>query len=151
MNINIRKCTKEETNIANALLTKLIRDEKQYDDNINENVTVDYYYESVINNENHLILFAEIEEKIVGYIYGFIENYDTTYINKISKLDALYVIEDYRHMGVGKNLIENFIDLSKSKNVSKIEVSACAGNINAMNLYQSINFKPVKITMNLEI
>ncbi len=149
MEVKIRKCKTEETNIANELLTKLIRFEKQFDNNINENCTVNYYYESVIDNPSHLILFAQIEEKIIGYIYGFIqENGDTTK-EKVGQIDALYIEEEYRNMKVGDKLITEFIEWAKEQNVKIIEISVFDTNIKARNLYTKKNFKSVKTTMNL--
>ena len=141
MEVKIRKCKTEETNIANELLTKLIRFEKQFDNNINENCTVNYYYESVIDNPSHLILFAQIEEKIIGYIYGFIqENGDTTK-EKVGQIDALYIEEEYRNMKVGDKLITEFIEWAKEQNVKIIEISVFDTNIKARNLYTKKNFK----------
>jgi len=149
MEVKIRKCKTEETNIANELLTKLIRFEKQFDNNINENCTVNYYYESVIDNPSHLILFAQIEEKIIGYIYGFIqENGDTTK-EKVGQIDALYIEEEYRNMKVGDKLITEFIEWAKEQNVKIIEISVFDTNTKAKNLYKKKNFKQIKTTMNL--
>ena len=149
MEVKIRKCKTEETNIANELLTKLIRYEKEFDNNINENCTVNYYYESIIDNPSHLILFAETEEKIIGYIYGFIqENGDTTK-EKVGQIDALYIEEEYRNMKIGDKLITEFIEWAKEQNVKIIEISVFDTNIKARNLYTKKNFKSVKTTMNL--
>lgn len=149
MEVKIRKCKTEETNIANELLTKLIRYEKEFDNNINENCTVNYYYESIIDNPSHLILFAQIEEKIIGYIYGFIqENGDTTK-EKVGQIDALYIEEEYRNMKVGDKLITEFIEWAKEQNVKIIEISVFDTNTKAKNLYKKKNFKQIKTTMNL--
>lgn len=149
MEVKIRKCKTEETNIANELLTKLIRYEKQFDNNINENCTVNYYYESVINNPSNLILFAQIEEKIIGYIYGFIlENGDTTK-EKVGQIDALYIEEEYRNMKIGNKLITKFIEWAKEQNVKIIEISVFDTNTKAKKLYTKKNFKQIKTTMKL--
>lgn len=147
----IRKCKIEEAYIADELLTKLIRDEKQYDDNIDETFTVNSFYKNYVNKDNHCLLFCIFDEKIVGYIYGFIEESDLASTCKISKLDALYVLEDYRHLKAGTLLIESFKEWSKEKNATIIEVNVCAKNESGINLYKNANFKTTKLTMNLEI
>lgn len=43
MNVLIKKATINDVDIANQYLTKLIRDEKQYDKNINENCVVNSF------------------------------------------------------------------------------------------------------------
>lgn len=151
MNIKIRECKKEEVKLANKFLTELIKDEKQYDNNINENCNIDFYYENYIDNENHIILFAEVEELIAGYLYGFIEENGNVCINKVAKLDALYVEEEYRHLGIGEKLITSFKEWATKKGVKIIEVSVCEGNTKAKNLYAKTNFKKVKETLKLEL
>ena len=104
----IRKASLEDVKTLNWLLTLLIRDEKKYDNNINENFTVTNMYENYIYDENKIILVAIEEGKIAGYIYGYIIEPDAILNNKIAKLDALYILEEYRNKGIASNLINEF-------------------------------------------
>ena len=75
MNIEILKATTKEMALeANKFLTKLIRDEKKYDNNINENCIINSYYENVYMKNDKCLLLAKINKKYVGYLYGFIIN-----------------------------------------------------------------------------
>lgn len=94
MNYIIEEANEEDRLYCNKLLTKLIKDEKQYDDNIDENYEVTSYYEKIIN-DNNILLVAKHSNKIVGYLYGYIKD-DKVSINPTSVLDALYVEEEYR-------------------------------------------------------
>ena len=151
MDIKIRKAESGEGKIADSFLTKLIKDEKKYDDNIDENVWIIGYYENFIENENHIILFAEIDDKIIGYIYGYLIKQKGILINNTSKIDALYVEEEYRGNKVGDTLIKKFKDWSKEKKVKAIEIDVCAQNESARKLYLNNNFKEKKITMVTEV
>ena len=151
MDIKIRKAESGEGKIADSFLTKLIRDEKKYDDNIDENVWIIGYYENFIENENHIILFAEIDDKIIGYIYGYVIMQNGVLINNTSKIDALYVDEEYRGNKVGDKLIKMFKEWSKEKEVKAIEIDVCAQNESARKLYLNNNFKEKKITMVVDI
>lgn len=53
MNIKIGKASLEEARTLDYFLTKLIQDEKQYDDNIDGSFVVNSYYEYIIPNENN--------------------------------------------------------------------------------------------------
>ena len=74
MKYAIRYAKLEDAKLANSLLTKLIRDEKQYDNNINENCVVHRLYENLILDEDNCLLVAEHSNKLVGYLYGFLQN-----------------------------------------------------------------------------
>ena len=151
MNINIRKAVSGEGKIADQFLTLLIRDEKKYDNNIDENVWIIGYYENFIENEDHIIMFAEIDNKIIGYIYGYLIKQNGILINNTSKIDAIYVDEEYRGNKVGEELIKKFKDWSKEKKVKTIEIDVCAQNERAKKLYSNNNFKEKKITMAADI
>lgn len=75
MQFVIEKASFNDAKKVNDLLTKLIIDEKIYDD------------------ENVCLLAAKTKEKkeIIGYLYGYIRNDGDSTIYKTSVLDALYV------------------------------------------------------------
>ncbi len=72
MDIKIIVATNENVSKANEFLTRLIRDEKQYDNNINKNCVVNSLYEKLLENPNNCILFAKVNNQIIGYLYGFL-------------------------------------------------------------------------------
>ncbi|MCH5167177.1 MAG: GNAT family N-acetyltransferase [Erysipelotrichales bacterium] len=149
--MNIRKAHLEDAKHLNDLLTLLIQDEKQYDDSINENFIVKDFYEHYVEDKNRCILVALDENKIVGYLYGYIKSVDPTINNKTSVLDALYVDNSFRDKGIANELIENFKHWSKENKVNSIEVSVCSNNIKAKNLYNKHGFQTIKETLILEI
>ncbi len=149
--MKIRIAEPKDAERLNAFLTLLIRDEKQYDDGINENFVVTNMYENFIGDPKRIILVAEEDEKIIGYLYGFIIDSDEVETKKIAKLDALYVEENVRKKGIAESLINIFKDWVIDNNISKIEVNVCSDNYKAKSLYQKKGFKTTKETMSLEI
>ncbi len=147
--MKIRKAEMRDVNKLNSLLTVLIRDEKQYDDTINENFTVSNMYENYIYDLNRLILVAEEDNNIVGYIYGYITNDEVS--KRTSVLDALYVESKYRNKGIADKLINYFKKWVSDNNIDIIDVNVCSNNIKAKNLYKKHNFKIIKETMRLDI
>ena len=139
--MEIRKAKMEEAKELNSLLTLLIRDEGQYDKNINMNFEVTNMYENYINDPNRIILVALVDNKIVGYIYGFKEFKDEVSTRDIGILDALYVKEDYRAIGVANSLLEEFKKWAQEMALKEIEVNVLVANTKAHNLYLKNNFK----------
>lgn len=151
MDFIIRKAELKDANIVNNFLTKLIKDEKKYDTNINDNFVVHTFYENFIEDEQNCCLIAEYNGKIIGYLYGFVQNNGNIYINIITQLDAMFVDNEYRKLGIGNALIGEFKKWSKEKNAKYIELKVCNNNDNAISLYKKNGFKNAKTIMSVEV
>ena len=149
--MKIRKALIKDTKTVNNLLTLLIRDEKQYDPSINTDFVVTNMYENYIDKAGYLVIVAEENQKIMGYLYGYLKDNDGTYKGNIAKLDALFVLEEYRHQGIADALITYFKDWALKNNVQKIEVSVCSKNIKAKCLYEKHRFITTKEFMETTI
>ncbi len=147
----IRRAEKEDCNKLDELLTLLIRDEKQYDDSIDDFFAVIGYYENFINDLDKCLLVAVDNEEIIGYIYGYKQDKDPTSSKSEYLLDALYVIDNYRNQGIGKSLINEFKKFCVENNATHINVNVCSKNIGAKTLYQSNDFETTKETMTLKL
>ena len=124
---------------CDQLLTLLIRDEKQYDNNIDDNYEVKDYFKNVIKNKENILLCYKDNDVIKGYIYlkRVIENDKKGYL-----VDGLYVLEDYRRQGIAKKLVDYALKLIKDSEF--ININVMADNKNAINLYKSFGFKEVR-------
>ena len=135
--------------ICDNLLTKLIQDEKKYNDYIDDNFVVKDYFKNVIKDEKNILLCYKEDEIIKGYIYlkNIIEDNKSGYL-----IDGLYVLEEYRNNGIAKELINSSLSILKSKNINFIDVNTMYKNKEANNLYKSFGFNEFKISyrMNLE-
>ncbi len=142
--INYRLAKEEDAKTLNWLLTLLVRDEKKYDDSIDETFVVTSMYEYYINDKTRFIMVALDDDKIVGYLYGFISNPNDAYQERVAKLDALFVREEYRHMGIAKHLITLFQEWVSDNDIKLMEVSVCSANTFAKKLYLELGFNPFK-------
>ena len=146
----IRKADYDDVKILNNFLTLLIRDERQYDLGIDENFIVTNMYENYIEDSNKLLIVAEENDEIVGYLYGIIKPIDDTYKYIVAKLDALYIDNNYRNKGIATSLINHFKKWAVSKNANKIEVNVWSNNIKAKRLYEKNNFKTTSETLTID-
>ena len=122
-----RKPSINEANILDNLLTKLIIDEKKYDSN-SELLNVKDFYINYINDSTKYFEVCEDNNNIVGYIYSIIDDSN-------SKIDALFVDENYRNKGIATKLIENYINYAKNNNIKTITINVLKDNIKAKNIY----------------
>ena len=150
MEIIIREAKANEYDIADNLLTLLIEDECQYDNNLVTNFKVKDFYKYMAIKKGHYLFVATYKDEIVGYIYGYLKDNDNLEENRIAMIDALYVIKEYRGHHIAKDLINYFVN--HVKNVTKnIEINVMAQNKIARNLYYKLGFIDKKITLNKEI
>ncbi len=137
----IRKANYDDVETLNKFLTLLIQDERQYDSGINPNFVVTNMYENYIEDPSKLIIVAEEDNQILGYLYGIIKETDDTYKYVVAKLDALYVDSIHRNRGIATVFIGIFKQWAISKNVDIMEVNVNVNNVIAKALYKNLNFK----------
>ena len=137
---------KQVTNVVDAdrcdeLLTKLIHDERQYNDTIDDNYIVTNHFNKMLDDENIIILAYYINEIIVGYI--LIRRTS----NNTCLLDGLYVEKEYRNKGIGKSLLTEAISRIKNMNVKYVDINVMYNNIIAKHIYEKLGFVGYEIKM----
>lgn len=141
---------KQVTNVVDAdrcdeLLTKLIHDERQYNDTIEDNYIVTNHFNKMLDDENIIILAYYINEIIVGYILI------RKMANNTCLLDGLYVEEEYRNKGIGKSLLTEAISRIKNMNIKYIDINVMYNNIIAKHIYEKLGFVGYEIKMRKSI
>lgn len=81
------------------------------------------------------LFVSTYREVVVGYILGHF-NPDESYCH----ISSLAVHSFYRRKGVARNLMQDILDKSRQKNLSKVKLSVHAQSSPAINLYQSLGF-----------
>ena len=141
---------KQVTNVVDAdrcdeLLTKLIQDERQYNDTIDDNYIVTNHFNQMLDDENIIILAYYINKTIVGYI--LIRRTS----NNTCLLDGLYVEKEYRNKGIGKSLLTEAISRIKNMNVKYVDINVMYNNIIAKHIYEKLGFVGYEIRMRKSI
>ena len=141
---------KQVTNVVDAdrcdeLLTKLIHDERQYNDTIDDNYIVTNHFNQMLDDENIIILGYYINKIIVGYI--LIRRTS----NNTCLLDGLYVEKEYRNKGIGKSLLKEAISRIKNMNVKYVDINVMYNNIIAKHIYEKLGFVGYEIKMRKSI
>lgn len=91
----------------------------------------------ISENEGYRIIGRSLNGKICGY--GLIDFFSQKEKQHVSVVGTI-VDKEFRGQGIGKQLLEEEINLSKSKNKLKIRASAHEHNISSMKLHQSLGF-----------
>ena len=99
-----------------------------------------------ITSRKKIFLVAVLDEKIVGYINGYIfEKSNVYYLEPVAYLDCLCVDKSVRRQGIGKRLIDEFTSIVKEKGAKYIKLNAFENNIPAVNLYKKEGYEEYSV------
>ena len=129
----------EDANKCDELLTKLILDERKYNDLIDDNIVIKNHFSKMLDDEDVILLAYYLDKLIVGYIL----------IRKINEnlclLDGLYVLEEYRNQKIASSLLNEAIDRCKKLNVKYIDINVMEKNELAKRIYKKLDFTEYEI------
>ena len=98
----------------------------------------------IIESEKSIVLIAESNEQLVGYIFG--ELWDrkswTLKQRKIASIEQIIVEPNFRSQGVGLKLIEAFEDNAISKGGEELWLEVYSFNESALSLYRKAGIEP---------
>lgn len=142
--------TEELANKCDILLTKLLEDEKKYNDNLTDYKIKDYY-KNQLNNPNKVI-FGAFDKDLIGYIYiKKITMPNGPDKNDVALIDGLYVEEEYRNQGIATKLINEANNWCKEKNIKYLDIHVIDNNIIAKKLYQKLGFNTFYLDLRNEV
>lgn len=130
-----------DANICDQLLTKLIQDERKYNDTIDENYIVVNHFNKILNNKDIVLLAYYLKEEIVGYIL-IRKTSDKTCL-----LDGLFVLENYRNRGIANELLTEAIKICKKLEVKYVDINVMAKNEVARHIYEKLGFSTYEIKL----
>ena len=136
MNYKIIKATKENINQVGKLFD-LYRQFYKYKSNIHE--STNYISERISNNESIIFLALTESNNSAGFVQLY-ETFGSLHLGKIIILYDLYVKEECRKHGIGKQLMEKSEEYAKSIGAKGIELSTAKDNITAQSLYEKIGY-----------
>lgn len=104
------------------------------------------YFTNTINNQKDLLLVAEDEEKLVGYIGASPKEIEYRKSNYL-EVDNLGVAKAYRRKGVATLLMEKCIAWAKEQGYQKLYLTSYFKNTNAITFYKQNGFSEINISL----
>ncbi|MCK9368566.1 GNAT family N-acetyltransferase [Candidatus Dojkabacteria bacterium] len=100
------------------------------------------YFAARLLGENGIVLKAIVDGKVVGYLCGgWLRKYPFRKEKLFAELENMYVEEEFRNNGIGKQLVEEFEKWCKTKGVETITVECVYENEKALKFYNTKGFK----------
>lgn len=91
-----------------------------------------------LSNQREEVFVAELEDETVGVIH--VEKYETLYYKPIANVLSLAVREKYRHKGIGKALMNEAENWTKSNGLDEIRLESACHRKEAHEFYRAIGF-----------
>lgn len=146
--IIIRKAKKSDFDSILKLAKQLWDTEKVFFSNLKDDYFADEQAKSLLLNnilkrKSHFLV-AEENNKIIGYIYGYVSRADL-YKKKVGYIDQIVVDEEYRRQGICNKLMNSFTEIMKKYGCGYIELNAFKQNIPAVECYKKYGFKEYSV------
>jgi ribosomal protein S18 acetylase RimI-like enzyme len=117
--------------------------------------TADHYAEflgSQLDDPDVLVIVAEHEGRVIGYIFAAMEGYDYKSLRgPAALLHDLLVDPDHRGRGVGRRLLEETLSMLQARGARQIVLSTAERNESAQRLFTRMGFRRTMIEMTREL
>ncbi|UCH89350.1 MAG: GNAT family N-acetyltransferase [Thermoplasmata archaeon] len=106
------------------------------------------FIQRLIWSKNGLVLIAEKDGKVAGYIAVMIKkNIPIFKIERVGYITDIYVRKQYRRSGISSQLEREGLKWLKKKGVSKVMLNVFPGNRNAISVYKKWGFSEFILDM----
>ena len=125
------------------------------DEKVLKTSRLEYYemkFEKLFESKDYLPVSLVAEKKdstVVGFVMGEIYMGEYGIFQEEATLDTIGVDPDYQHQGIGKQLINEFMDHLKKVGVQKLNTLVDWNNSKLIHFFSANRFVPSK-TINLE-
>ena len=94
------------------------------------------------SNKGTNVIFTEYDGIKVGFVLYFYTF--STFLGKCGiYVEDLYVVPEFRGMGVGKKLLQHIAQIAIKENCERIELTCLNWNVKSIGFYESIGMKPM--------
>jgi ribosomal protein S18 acetylase RimI-like enzyme len=105
-----------------------------------------------LEEQDVILLVAELEESVVGYTYATVEDTDWMSLRgPAGNLHDIVVDEAHRGRGVGRQLLDATVAELKVRGVPQVVLDTAAGNVSAQRLFERAGFRRTMIEMTQDL
>ena len=145
----VRKAKLNDFDAIFDLRKQLWKAELPFDTNLKKD-----YYETeeakkellkAIRARKNIFLVAEENQKILGIVDGCMDSNCKYYNEKVGYLDHLCVDKNHRKQGIGKLLMDAFVEKMKEQGAKFIKINAFRKNEPAVSLYEKEGYQEYSV------
>ncbi|GGA89236.1 GNAT family N-acetyltransferase [Mucilaginibacter rubeus] len=149
----IRKATIEDLPVLLQFEQGIITAERPFDSTLKPDPISYYDLKAFITSTDVQVLVAEIDGEIAGSGYARIKKNPDAYYDfeKYAYLGFMYVLPEYRGMGVNQAIIEELKKWTVEQGLTEIRLEVYNDNIGAIKAYEKAGFKKRMIEMRIRL
>ena len=107
-----------------------------------------WFFSRELGKPGVVLLVAEVEGVIAGYVYGSLEERDwAKLLDAHGAIHDVYVADTHRRGGVARALMQSAIAALEGQGASQVVLSSATPNTQAQALFASMGFRPTMIEM----
>ena len=146
MDVKIRKARQRDVEQVVQLWKEFMDFHRRYDPHFsrsrNGHLKFKDFVSKKISARNALVLVAQVNRRIVGYIIASIDAYVPVFIEK--RYGAIYdlmVDSGFRRRGIGRRLVCEAREWFRKRGIKRMELSVAASNRLAVRFWSRVGFK----------
>ena len=151
--VHVRAMTKADLTRVGELAGALVRLHHGWDtrrfflvDGVEEGYR--WFFSRELGKPGVVLLVAEVEGVIAGYVYGSLEERDwAKLLDAHGAIHDVYVADTHRRGGVARALMQSAIAALEGQGASQVVLSSATPNTQAQALFASMGFRPTMIEM----
>ena len=141
MNTIVRTATLSDLPALRQLQQQLIQFERPFDPTMPSGHVEYYNLRELLHSEKVKCLVVETEGRIVGCGFGKIKrNPEWPKSPKIGYIGLMFIEKNYRHQGIGNQIITSLLHWFKECQISDIRLKVYAHNSKALKAYEKYGF-----------
>ncbi|MGL5648117.1 MAG: GNAT family N-acetyltransferase [Clostridium sp.] len=137
--LRLRQARVEDTKIILELICEIAKYEKMLDRVI---ATEESIKDSIFFKKEAEVLLVEVNEKVIGYVLYFF-NYSTFLGRSGFYLEDIYIKEEYRKKGYGKEIFKVIGKIAYEKGCHRMEWSCLNWNTPSIEFYKNLGAIPM--------
>ncbi len=153
--MTVRLATLDDFDEILRLSQLLFEYERQYGETYNLEWTYSKrgkaYFKKRLTHKRGLALVCEVNQRVVGYLAGWIDTYSYRSINPIIEIENMFVEKKHRRKGVGSRLVHELQVQAKKKGVKRLKVEALYPNESASSFYRSLGFEGFNLVFEADL
>lgn len=137
--LKLRKVEVKDVKLVLGLIKEIATYEKMLDQVV---ATEESLTKSLFENKEAIVLLIEEKEKAIGYVVYFF-NYSTFIGRKGFYLEDIYIKEEHRGKGYGKEIFKTMGSIAYKEGCERMEWSCLNWNTPSINFYKSLGAVPM--------
>jgi ribosomal protein S18 acetylase RimI-like enzyme len=110
------------------------------------------WFASQLGQEGVLLLVAESEGEIAGYLYGSLEERDwAALLDEHAAIHDIHVSSKHRRKGIARALMAAAAERFKKLGAARIVLSTATQNVEGQSLFKSVGYRPTMVEMTLDL